>query len=111
MLTPSQVHFLQEELKNSKNPLFFHDDDADGLCSFLLLYRIHREGRNSLVKQGPALTAAHLRKVAELNPDKIFVLDVPIIEEEFIAGAKRPIFWIDHHHPCSGRISIIIILG
>ncbi len=99
MLTPLQIAFLREELATAKNPLFFHDDDADGLCSFLLLYRIQREGRGFIFKYGPSLNAQHLRKVQELNPDKIFVLDIPLIEQEFIDQAKRPIFWIDHHQP------------
>lgn len=99
MLTPTQVALLQQELKTAKNPLFIHDDDADGLASFLLLYRVYREGKGIIHKAAPRIDARMLRKVEELNPDKIFILDVPIVEQEFIDGAKRPIFWIDHHQP------------
>ncbi len=99
MLTPKQVEFLREELKTAKNPLFIHDDDADGLCSFLILYRIHREGRGLIFKTAPKLDKRTIPKVEEINPDKIFVLDIPIVEQEFIDLAKRPIFWIDHHPP------------
>ncbi len=99
MLTTQQIAFLREELATAKNPLFFYDDDADGLCSFLLLYKLHREGHGSIVKMGPALTVQYLRKVQEYNPDKIFVLDIPLIDQEFIDQVKRPVFWLDHHPP------------
>ncbi len=99
MLTPKQVQLLQEELATAKNPLFFHDGDADGLASFLVLYRIHHEGKSVALTSASKLDAQFLRKVEELNPDKIFILDIPIVEQEFIDGAKRPIFWIDHHPP------------
>ncbi|MBT4935916.1 DHH family phosphoesterase [Candidatus Woesearchaeota archaeon] len=99
MLTEKQVNFIREELATAKNPLFFYDDDADGLSAFLLLYRIHREGKGVILKTSPKLDMRLFRKVEELNPDKIFVLDVPIIDQEFIDAVKRPIFWIDHHQP------------
>ncbi len=99
MLTEEEVKLLREELATAKNPLFFHDDDADGLASFLLLYRIHKEGRNIPVKASPNLDSKFFRKIDENNPDKIFILDIAQVEQEFIDYAKRPIFWIDHHGP------------
>src|SRR3989338_10872707 len=99
MLTPKQVEFLQEELKTAKNPLFIHDDDADGLCSYLVLYHIHREGRNFIPKNGKKLDAGYLKYIQEMNPDKIFVLDIHDIDQEFLDKIKRPVFWIDHHEP------------
>ncbi len=99
MLTQKQIDFLREELKTAKNPLFIHDDDADGLCAFQLLYRIHREGKGIPLKTSSTLDMRLLRKVQEINPDKIFVLDVPIIDQEFIDKVNVPLFWIDHHPP------------
>lgn len=99
MLTPKQIDFLREELKTAKNPLFIHDDDADGLCAFQLLYRIHREGKGIPLKTSSTLDLRLLRKVQEINPDKIFVLDIPIVDQEFIDKVNVPIFWIDHHPP------------
>lgn len=99
MLTLEEVNYLQEELATAKNPLFFYDDDPDGLCSFLLLYRVHREGRGFIVKTAPKINVSFLRKVEETRPDKIFILDVPIVEQEFLDGIKVPVFWIDHHSP------------
>lgn len=99
MLTPPQVAFVQEELKTAKNPLFFYDDDGDGLCAFLLLWRIHKLGKGVMVKSSPKLDMAFFRKVEEYNPDKILVLDIPLGDQEFVDKANRPIFWIDHHQP------------
>ena len=42
-------------LEKSVNPLFFFDDDADGLCSFLLLYRYFKKGKYVPLKSSPAL--------------------------------------------------------
>lgn len=99
MLTDKQIAFLREELKTAKNPLFIHDDDADGLASFLLLYKINKEGKNFILKTIPKIDATFVEKVKNYDPDKIFILDVPIVEQEFIDQVKRPIFWLDHHQP------------
>lgn len=99
MLTTIEIDYLRKELASAKNPLFFYDDDPDGLCSFLLMYRIQREGTGILVKSAPKLDLQLYRKVEELTPDKIFVLDIPILEQEFVDKANRPIFYIDHHQP------------
>ncbi|MBI4983723.1 DHH family phosphoesterase [Candidatus Woesearchaeota archaeon] len=99
MLTPEEVVLLREELATSKNPLFFYDDDPDGLCSFILLYKMHREGHGTIVKVAPKLDASFVRRVEEYHPDKIFILDMPIVEQEFVDKVKQPIFWIDHHSP------------
>lgn len=99
MLTPKQISFLREELKTAKNPLFIHDDDADGLASFLLLYKLNREGRNFILKTTSKLDASFVEKAKNYDPDKIFILDVPVVEQEFIDQIKMPVFWLDHHQP------------
>jgi len=99
MLKDDEVLTLREELSTATNPLYFYDDDQDGLCSFLLLYRHYKEGHGFIVKTAPKLDASFVRRIEERTPDKIFVLDVPIIKQEFADGAKLPIFWIDHHQP------------
>jgi len=90
---------LREELENCKNPLFFFHDDPDGLCSFLLLYRYVKEGHGKVFKAKPGLGVNFVRKVEEYMPDKIFILDIPIVDQEFIDKVKVPIVWIDHHGP------------
>ncbi len=99
MLTDKQVAFLRAELASAKNPLFFYDGDADGLTSFLLLYRLHREGKGIALSTTSTLSEPFLRKVEELNPDKIFILDIPLVTQEFLDQANRPVFWLDHHPP------------
>lgn len=99
MLTNKEVKFLREELVTAKNPLFFYDADADGLCAFLLLYKLQNEGTGIVVKSAPKVDLKFIRKVKELNPDKIFILDIPIVNQNFIDKAKRPTFWLDHHQP------------
>ena len=48
MLTPKQVALLRKELETAQRPLFFYDDDPDGLTSFLLVYKVYREGRGEI---------------------------------------------------------------
>lgn len=103
MLTPKQVTSLREQLATAKNPLFLFDDDPDGLCSFLLFYKLHREGHGTVIKALPKIDPRFLRKVEEYHPDKIFILDIPMVDQEFIDQAKTPITWVDHHEPLERR--------
>ncbi len=99
-LTKKQYKEIRAELENCFRPLIFFDDDADGIAAFLLLYRFCREGKGVIIKTTPNITAGlFLRKVEEYGPDKIFVLDIAEVEQEFIDKAKMPIIWIDHHEP------------
>ena len=99
MLNEKEITLLREELATAKNPLFFYDGDGDGLASFLLLYRIHGEGKGIALRGSQRKEEHMVRKVEELEPDKVFVLDVPVLSQEMIDQVKRPIFWIDHHEP------------
>lgn len=99
MLTEKEVIFIRKELATAKNPLIFYDGDPDGLASFLLIYKLHREGKGIVLKTTPRVDERFLRKVKELEPDKIFVLDIPLMTQSFVDTVKRPVFWIDHHQP------------
>jgi single-stranded DNA-specific DHH superfamily exonuclease len=99
MLTEKQINEIREELDNCKKPLFFFHDDPDGLCSFLLLYRYKMEGKGVIVKSVPKLDEKFIRKVDEYDPDKIFILDLAMVDQDFIDTVKRPVVWIDHHEP------------
>ena len=99
MLTKKEIKLVREELVTAKNPLFFHDGDGDGLAAFLLLYRMHREGKSISLTSTSYLGKMFLRKVWELNPDKVFILDIPVVEQDFLNEVRRPVFWIDHHPP------------
>ncbi|MEM3127019.1 MAG: DHH family phosphoesterase [Candidatus Woesearchaeota archaeon] len=93
------VSQLKKEIDSCQKPLFFFDDDIDGLCSFLICYRYKRVGKGIVVKTSKELGLVFINKVREYGPDKIFVLDVPLIDQEFINQAGIPLVWVDHHGP------------
>ncbi|NPE26598.1 DHH family phosphoesterase [Methanococcoides sp. SA1] len=100
MLTSSQLEEIRDQLERSQNPLFFYDNDADGLCSFLILRRALDRGRGVAIKSFPDLKPQYNHKVSELNPDLIVILDKAELSEEFANHAEElgiPILWIDHH--------------
>lgn len=97
MLTQTEANRIKEELENCKRPLFFFHDDPDGLASFLLCYKFVCEGRGLPVKAYPKITAEFALKVEEYGADKVFVLDVAMVDQEFIDAVKVPVIWIDHH--------------
>lgn len=100
MLTKNQVKEIKEHLEKAQNPLFFFDNDQDGLCSFLLLQRFIKRGKGYPIKVSPKLTKDYFRKINELNPDYLFILDQPEVSEEFFEKMQEkniPIVWIDHH--------------
>jgi|TARA_Y100000310_G_scaffold328431_1_gene396557 single-stranded DNA-specific DHH superfamily exonuclease len=100
MLNNYQISQIKEHLNKAQNPLFFFDNDADGLCSFLLLQRFIGRGKGVAIKSFPELTVDYFRKVSELNADYIFILDKALVSEEFFEKAHQsniPIVWIDHH--------------
>ncbi len=92
------IEYIKKTLDECHNPLFFFDDDADGLCSFLLFYRYKREGHGIPVKaRSKMVTEMMLRKVREYSPDIVFILDSANVDDEFIEKSNVPIIWIDHH--------------
>ncbi|MDD5193294.1 MAG: DHHA1 domain-containing protein [Candidatus Nanoarchaeia archaeon] len=100
MLTEKQTQEIKEHLEKAQNPLFFFDNDNDGLCSFLLLRRFLDRGKGVAIRSFPDLNKSYYRKVEELKPDYIFILDKPVVSKEFIEKAKEdnlPVVWIDHH--------------
>ena len=98
-LSKAQITQIRDHLDNCKNPLFFFDDDQDGLCSFLQLYRYKKEGKGIIVKTTPKLDSIFVGKVREYQPDKVFILDVAVVEQDFLDEMKVPVIWVDHHGP------------
>ena len=94
MITLTQI---RKELESCKKPLFFFHDDADGLASFLLLYRYVNEGRGMVIKTNSGLDEAFVRRVEEYSPDKVFITDFSRVKDVFLENVKVPIIWIDHH--------------
>jgi len=100
MLTKKQISEIREHLEKAQNPIFFFDNDPDGLCSFLLLQRYIGRGKGVAIKSFPEMNAEYFRKVGELGADYIFILDKPIVSSAFFEEAKSfnmPVVWIDHH--------------
>ena len=95
-----KIEKIREILESSQNPLFLFDNDADGLCSFLIMQRKLGRGKGVPIKSYPELSENYIRKVDEFNPDIIFILDKAQVSKEFIERAsERNLFivWIDHH--------------
>ena len=106
MLTEKQIIKIKEHLNNAQNPLFFFDNDPDGLCSFILLQKYIGRGKGFPVKSA-SLDKNYLRRINELNPDYLFILDVPTVSEEFFEEIRKinlPVVWIDHHHTDKNKI-------
>lgn len=100
MLTKQELEEIRQKLEESQNPLFLFDNDADGFCSFLLLRRFIGRGKGVAIKSFPDLDKSYLRKIDELSPDYVFILDKPRVEIDFLKGVIEkniPLVWIDHH--------------
>ncbi len=98
MLIPSEIKAVKKALDESQQPLFFFHDDPDGLASYLLCYRYVKRGRGMPIKAYPRITfEPYARKVTEFGPDHVFVLDIAMMDQEFIDAVKTPITWVDHH--------------
>jgi single-stranded DNA-specific DHH superfamily exonuclease len=100
MLNSRQLEEIKEHLGKAQNPVFFFDNDADGLCSFILLRKYCDKGRGVVIKSYPNLNKSYFRRVEEFKADYIFVLDKPGIDEDFLEEAKKlniPVVCIDHH--------------
>ena len=100
MLTKNQVSQIKEHLEKAQNPIFFFDNDADGLCSFLILRKFCEKGKGVQVKSYPSMNKEYFRKVNELKADYIFIVDKPLVDKDFFDEADKiniPVVWIDHH--------------
>lgn len=98
-IPPDAIAQARERLQNAVRPLFLHDDDCDGVSSFILGYRLCKDGKGVPVKNSPVVKREYLRKVEENAPDLIVILDKPRVDEEFLQKTTTPILWIDHHEP------------
>ncbi len=100
MLTKKQIEEIREHLDRAQNPVFFFDNDCDGLCSFLIFQRYLERGKGVPIKSFPELDKSYLRKVEEFNSDYIFILDKPLVSRDFFEAVEKlniPVVWIDHH--------------
>jgi single-stranded DNA-specific DHH superfamily exonuclease len=105
MLTKKEVSEILEHLEKAQNPIFYYDNDCDGLCAFLLFRRFLGRGYGVAVRSYPELDASYLKKAEQLRADYIFIVDKPVVAEEFLEGADKmqiPVVWIDHHDMNAG---------
>jgi single-stranded DNA-specific DHH superfamily exonuclease len=98
-LTQKEYEKIKDELDYCNRPLIFFHDDPDGVCSFLQIYRYKMEGKGIIIKTTPNIDCKFLKAVKEYAPDKIFIVDIAQVEQDFIDSVKIPIIWIDHHGP------------
>jgi len=99
MLTDAEVIKLRDHFDTTKRPLFFYHDDPDGLASYIMSQHYCNEGRGVVVKAHPLIGINWLPKVQEVEPDKVFILDIAQVDQEFIDACPVPIVWVDHHDP------------
>ncbi|MBI2451939.1 DHH family phosphoesterase [Candidatus Pacearchaeota archaeon] len=100
MLTEKQINEIKEHLERAQNPVFYYDNDADGLCSFVILRKFIGRGKGVAIRSFPDLNASYAKKAQELNADYIFILDKPVLSKEFVEEILKlglPLVWIDHH--------------
>ncbi|MCX6748370.1 MAG: DHHA1 domain-containing protein [Candidatus Pacearchaeota archaeon] len=100
MLTENQLQEIREHLERSQNPIFFFDNDVDGLTSFLLLRRWLGRGKGIAIKSFPELQEHYAKRISELNGDYVFILDKPVVARAFFEETLKmnvPVVWIDHH--------------
>ncbi len=103
MISEKKCEELKAELDSCGRPFFLFDDDPDGFTSFLLLYRYKREGKGIPVKSS-SVNTKFIEAIKRYEPDKIFILDVPVVDEAFVEAMEKmklPIVWLDHHAPPS----------
>ena len=94
-----QLQAFRRALDESARPLFFYDGDADGMTSYIQLYKYKKEGRGVMISGRPQLNGDFVRKYEEYQPDAVFVLDTAQLTQEFIDAIQCPIHWLDHHSP------------
>ncbi|MEM4271474.1 MAG: DHHA1 domain-containing protein [Candidatus Pacearchaeota archaeon] len=100
MLNKKQINEIKEHLSRAQNPIFYYDNDADGLCSFLLLRRYLGRGYGVAIRSYPELNAQYATKAQQLKADYVFILDKPVVSKEFLDEIKLlglNVVWIDHH--------------
>ncbi|MEM2932698.1 MAG: DHHA1 domain-containing protein [Candidatus Pacearchaeota archaeon] len=95
-----KIEEIREILEKYNNPIYFFDNDVDGLAAFLLLRKWSGKGKAVAIKSFPELNPSYARKISELHGDCVFILDKPRVSNEFLEKAKEQnvrVVWIDHH--------------
>lgn len=88
---------IKERIEKSENPIYFFDDDPDGLVSYILLKRRFDKGEGIVIKTKPMNYGFYFKKIEHYKPDLIVILDKPVLTQDFIDKINVPVIWIDHH--------------
>ncbi|MEK6840014.1 MAG: DHH family phosphoesterase [Nanoarchaeota archaeon] len=99
MLTKEQIKEIRTFLDKSENPLFFFDDDPDGLAAALTLKKTINRGHIIPLKVSYTDENIYLKKIEQYNPDTVFILDRASVPQNVFDNIKVPVIWIDHHEP------------
>ncbi|RLE43965.1 hypothetical protein DRJ19_01555 [Candidatus Woesearchaeota archaeon] len=107
------INKIKKELGSAFRPLFFFHDDCDGICSFLILYKILPQAEKPyvIVKSDPYVDKRFIGKLRYANPDKIVILDLADIKQSFLERSNQRIIWIDHHGPAEKKNDRILYLN
>ena len=97
MIPETELQDIRDMLQKAQDPLFLFDDDQDGLCSFLVLWRFFKKGKGFPI-QGQ-LNDIVIQKIQQERADLIIILDKAVLEEHFVQAMSIPIIHIDHHEP------------
>ncbi|MEK6904524.1 MAG: DHHA1 domain-containing protein [Nanoarchaeota archaeon] len=88
----------RKKIESAKNPLYFYDDDPDGLSSFLILMRAFKKGYGVPVKRNDeGQVSVYISKIDEKNPDLVVTLDKPMVTQDIIDQINVPVIIVDHH--------------
>ena len=96
MVPKNLLQQARKKIKIARKPLFFFDDDPDGLSSYLILKKHFNKGIGVPVKRNDD-DALYERKVQEHRPDLIVTLDKPRILQDFVDMFSVPVIVVDHH--------------
>lgn len=97
MLTDSQILEIRGFLERAENPLYFFDDDPDGLTAYLLLKKKYKKGHGTCVKSSPKSEIVYSAAYRKHKPDLVVILDKPKMSQEALDEFNVPVVWIDHH--------------
>ncbi len=97
MLTDVQIMEIRGFLEKAENPLYFFDDDPDGLTAYLLLKKKYKKGHGTCVKSSPKSEIVYSAAYRKHKPDLVVILDKPKISQEVLDEFNVPVVWIDHH--------------
>lgn len=99
MLSLPDAQKIRDELTTSKSPVIIFHDCPDGLASYVLLRKWLGRGIGIPLKANPHLTTEFIPLVKRHSPDKVFIVDIALADQEFIDEIGVPVIWIDHHVP------------